>query len=186
MSRYALTIVLTSSMLALHPTPGAAENIIEFPFPEIVTPSRQASATLLAAVSTAFRAAQQAELGASSAANGQMNEAVGSLREAQKLFAAVTATMRDRKIDYSKAPKEIGGIPIERILAFYHIAPPQRVGDLGRIASDEIANLEKMATALKFGDKTYSRAAFLHLNDALHRMLTLGLVISVLADAAEG
>lgn len=162
------------------------EDVLEFPFPETVSTSKQASATLLNGISVALRAAGQAELGDFNGANAQMGEAVSLLNKADYLFKEVAQELKkDREIDYARAPREIGGIPLEKIFSAYKMERPRDVKSLAQIATNEVEGLEKRVGTLKFGDKVSSRADLLHLNDSLHRALTLGIVVSALADAAE-
>ena len=50
-------------LLVAGPRASWAENVLEFPFPEVIGPAQQASATLLAAASTALGAMRLAETG---------------------------------------------------------------------------------------------------------------------------
>ena len=139
---------------------------------------------MLDAASTILRAISQAELGDVEGANGQLREAMSVLDQSEKAFTAVAAQLKDRPIDYAKAPKEIAGVPIERILDQFKIPPPKTAGDLAKISLNEVDTLRKAVGDLKFGQKSASRAGVFRVSGALRRALDVGVVISMLADAA--
>ena len=167
------------------PAAAFAENVLEFPFPEVVTPARQASAELLDAASKALAAMRQAELGETDAANQQLLEALSELEQSREGFTAVGRQIQDRPISLDKAPKEINGVAIDRILATYKIEMPRTTRQLANIAVGEAVALREAIGALRFEPKGASRTAVFRVSQALHRALDVGVVVSMLADAAQ-
>lgn len=179
----ALCVMLMGSLIASARI-GLAENVLEFPYPEVADPAKQASTKLLEAASTALQAMKQAELGEVKAANNQIQEALAALKKSKEEFTAVAEKIKSHKIYYEKVPKEVGGVPILAILESYKIERPRTAGELAKIALNEVNLLTVAMNDLKFGDLLASRAGVLKFSGALRRALDVGVVISTLADAA--
>jgi len=183
---FALNFVFSVGFFFAITRSAMAENVLEFPFPEVVDPAKRASAKLLDAASTCLHAMRLAELGDFDGANGQMREASSALDQSESDFGAVAAKLKggDRRINYSKAPKDIDGQTVEQIFNRVGVRPPITVEDLAYLALNEVIIFRKAALELKFGAKGASRAAVSRFGVALQRALSVGVAISTLADTA--
>ena len=173
-----LALILASGQSA------RAENINEFNLSGVKEISHQASRVLLNGIVETFKAIAVAEDGDANGANGRKREAVSLLRRSQELYQKLVNEMKAQKINYEKVPPNGFPRPLPQILERHGHRMPQTTTELASIALKELEKYLSAVEPLQFGVVSVSRPQLLVVNDRLHSVMELGIVISQLSDTA--
>ena len=174
-----LALILASGQSA------RAENINEFNLSGVKEISHQASRVLLNGIVETFKAIAVAEDGDANGANGRKREAVSLLRRSQELYQKLVNEMKaTQKINYEKVPPNGFPRPLPQILERHGYRMPQTTTELASIALKELEKYLSAVEPLQFGVVSVSRLQLLVVNDRLHSVMELGIVISQLSDTA--